>query len=108
MHLYIFSLSNPARQMKYFAVSALDEGGFGKVWQGFTLYGAPIAIKVIKPTSDFNRDFSAWYVDQQVHLLCLNHPHVVVTFDQFVSVTESWSSLWRKERAVWRAWSQAD
>jgi len=83
--LYVFSVFNPARQVKYFAVSSLDEGGFGKVWDGTTAEGLPIAIKVIKPTSDFKQDFSTWFTDQQVHLWCLSHPYIVTTFDQFVS-----------------------
>lgn len=82
---YIFSLFNPDRQVKYFAVSSIDEGGYGRVWLGLTAQGLSVAIKIIKPTSDFNRDFTSWFTDQQVHLMCLNHPYVVVTFDQFIS-----------------------
>lgn len=82
---YIFSLFNPVRQVKYFATVSLDEGGFGQVWHGLTAQGLQVAIKVIKQSSDFNRDFSSWLTDQQVHLMCLNHPYVVTTFDQFIS-----------------------
>lgn len=82
---YRFSLFNPERQQTYFAVSALDEGGFGQVWQGWYASGVPIAIKLIKPTSDFQRDFSSWHADQSVHLMCLNHKNIVFTYDQFVT-----------------------
>lgn len=82
---YDFSLFNPDRQVEYFATVLLDEGGFGQVWEGYTAQGLQVALKVIKPSSDFTRDFQSWYVDQQVHLQCLQHPYVVVTFDQFVS-----------------------
>ncbi len=82
---YSFSLFNPLRQVTYFATAVLDAGGFGEVWRGLTAEGLEVAIKVIKPSSDFARDFSSWFTDQQVHLMCLQHPYVVVTFDQFVS-----------------------
>lgn len=55
------------------------------MWLGLTEQGLPIAIKIIKPTSDFTQDFSSWFTDQQVHLMCLNHPYIVVTYDQFIS-----------------------
>ena len=82
---YIFSLFNPDRQVNYFATASLDEGGFGQVWHGLTEQGLQVAIKIIKPSSDFIQDFQSWFTDQQVHLQCLQHPYVVVTFDQFVS-----------------------
>jgi serine/threonine protein kinase len=83
--LYSFSLFNPVRQVTYFATACLDEGGFGQVWHGVTGQGLEVAIKVIKPSSDFCRDFSSWFTDQEVHLKCLQHPYIVVTFDQFIS-----------------------
>jgi len=82
---YVFSLFNPERQMKYYAISPLDEGGYGQVWDGLTPQGLQVAIKVIKASSDFTRDFETWFTDQQVHLRCLHHPHIVFTYDQFVS-----------------------
>jgi serine/threonine protein kinase len=82
---YAFWLFNPERQVKYFAISLIDEGGFGQVWYGVTAEGLPIAIKIIKPTADYIQDFSTWFTDQQVHLMCLNHTYIVTTFDQFVS-----------------------
>jgi serine/threonine protein kinase len=80
-----FWLVNPQRQAQYFAESQLDEGGFGSVWSGLTVAGLRVAIKVIKPTTNFQRDFSSWLTDQHVHLLCLGHRHIVTTFDQFIS-----------------------
>jgi serine/threonine protein kinase len=80
-----FSIFNPERQVAYFALSAIDQGGFGSVWSGITAWGEPVAIKIIKRTANFQRDFSSWSTDQQVHLLCWDHQHVVKTFDQFVS-----------------------
>lgn len=78
-------LINPQRQLYYFAASKLGEGGFGSVWSGVTPWGQNVAIKVIKPTTNVQRDFSSWHNDQLVHLLCWDHPHVVKTFDQFAS-----------------------
>ncbi len=80
-----FWLSNTERQAHYFAHSILGEGGFGSVWAGGTAWGQPVAIKLIKRTSNFQQDFASWSTDQQVHLLCWNHQHIVKTFDQFVS-----------------------
>jgi len=82
---YSFSLFNPERQIAYFAHLGLGEGGYGSVWAGVTASGQRVAIKVIKRTTNFQRDFSSWCTDQHVHLLCLDHQHVVKTFDQFVS-----------------------
>jgi len=83
--LYTLTFFNPLRQVKYYATASLDEGGFGRVWRGLTAQGLQIAIKVIKPSSDFRRDFSSWFTDQQVHLRCLSHPYIVGTFDQFIT-----------------------
>ncbi|MBU6400131.1 MAG: serine/threonine protein kinase [Verrucomicrobia bacterium] len=82
---YPFKLFNSERQVEYFVLSVLDEGGFGQVWHGVMSTGLDVAIKVIKPSADFNRDLSSWFTDQQIHLQCLNHPHVVTTYDQFIS-----------------------
>ena len=82
---YSFSLFNPQRQVSYFGLSALDEGGFGSVWSGCDALGNPVAIKVIKPTGNSQNDFSSWLTDQHAHLLCWDHSHVVKTWDQFVS-----------------------
>jgi serine/threonine protein kinase len=82
---YSFSLFNPERQATYFAVSALDQGGFGSVWSAYTEWGQRVAIKVIKRTADFNQDYSSWFTDQWVHLQCWHNQQVVRTFDQFVS-----------------------
>ena len=81
----LFALWNPERQVHYYAVSALDEGGFGTVWDGFTSYGLHVAIKIIKPTGDIATDFRAWYTEQQIYLLSLHHPHIITTIDQFIS-----------------------
>lgn len=82
---YKFYLFNPERQVRYYAVHGLDEGGFGYVWSGITDQGLPVAIKIIKPSSDSQRDFSSWYTEQKIHLQCLSHPYIVMTFDQFFS-----------------------
>jgi serine/threonine protein kinase len=78
-------LVNPDRQTQYFAISKLDEGGFGSVWRGRTDCNQEVAIKVIRPTSNIGRDYASWLSDQQVHLLCLGHRHIVTTIDQFIS-----------------------
>jgi hypothetical protein len=54
-----FYLFNVIRQVKYYAVTSFDKGGFGQVWMGVTAQGLPIAIKIFKPTSDFQRAFSS-------------------------------------------------
>jgi serine/threonine-protein kinase len=80
---YAFRLDNDARKAAYYAVLSLGEGGFGAVWAGVTDGGVPIAIKLIKPTSDPVRDFLNWFNEQDIFLKCLNHPHIVTTYDQF-------------------------
>lgn len=78
-------LVNLQRQTQYLPVSKLGEGGFGSVWLGRTVLDQSVAIKVIKPTSNFQRDYASWFIDQHVHLLCWGHRHIVTTFDQFIS-----------------------
>jgi serine/threonine-protein kinase len=85
MSTYLFDVLNPERKVRYYALSALDGGGFGSVWHGVNEWGGAVAIKVIRPTSDFQKDFASWYNDQQVHLLLWQHPHIVRTYDQFQS-----------------------
>jgi serine/threonine protein kinase len=80
-----FPLFNPLRRVQWIALRQLGEGGFGSVWAGVGPHPIAVAIKVIKPTSNYARDFASWYTDQQVHLLAWNHPNVVQTYDQFVT-----------------------
>lgn len=81
---YQFWLSNPSRQAIYYAITELGQGGFGSVWSGITNAGVPIAIKMIKPSSDPARDFLNWFNEQDILLKCLNHPHIVACYDQFL------------------------
>ncbi len=83
--LYEFYEFNPERNRKYYAVYPIDEGGFGYVWSGVSDVGLNVAIKIIKPTSDFTRDFLGWINEQDIYLKCLEHQHIVTTFDQFYS-----------------------
>lgn len=80
---YIFRLDNDVRKTAYYAVVSLGEGGFGTVWAGVSDGGVPIAIKLIKPTSNPVQDFLNWFNEQDIFLKCLNHPHIVTTYDQF-------------------------
>ncbi len=82
---FAFEIYNPARKARYYAAVPLDEGGFGQVWSGVTDYGLSVAIKIIKPTSDVERDFASWFIEQDVYLKSLAHPHIITTFDQFMS-----------------------
>ena len=82
---YNFYVLNPTRRVRYYAIYAIDEGGFGKVWSGILETGIPVAIKIIKPSSDFLRDFTSWFTEQDICLKCLTHHHIVTTFDQFIS-----------------------
>lgn len=79
-----FFLYNPQRRQRYYPVAALDQGGFGIVWAGY-IGVLPVAIKVIKPTSNFLRDWATWDVEQRIHLICLAQQHIVQTYDQFVT-----------------------
>lgn len=76
---YLFQNNN----RRYFAYDLLGEGGFGQVWSGVTDRNVPVAIKTIKPSSDGLRDFINWYNEQAIHLKCINHPHIITTYDQF-------------------------
>lgn len=82
---YQFYVHNPIRNLDYYAINPIDEGGFGKVWNGVTADGLPVAIKIIKPSSDFLKDWDFWINEQNIFLRCLLHPHIICTFDQFVS-----------------------
>src|SRR6266568_27241 len=81
----LITVFNPARAATYYAELLLGEGGFGTVWSGHTSYGFKVAIKLIKRTTDFQRDFQCWDAEQAIHLQCLAHPHIVSTYDQFIS-----------------------
>lgn len=80
----MLALFNPARNLVYRAIRPLGAGGFGTVFVG-DVRGIPVAIKVIRPTQNRNADVRAWNLDQRAHLICLNHPNVVRSFDQFIS-----------------------
>jgi len=82
---YKFYIANPSRQIHYYAIYAIDEGGFGQVWSGISGTGVAVAIKITKPTLDPLRDLKSWFTEQYIHLKCLDHPHIVRTFDQFIS-----------------------
>lgn len=80
---YRFHFRNPARQMAYYAIAQCGEGRFGKVWAGFDGAMVPVALKIVKPTSDSLRDLLRWHNEQNIFLQCLLHPHIVTTYDQF-------------------------
>jgi serine/threonine protein kinase len=82
---YEFYVLNQSRQARYYVIQVIDEGGFGKVWSGITGTGIPVAIKIIKPSSNYLRDYTSWYTEQDICLKCLNHAHIITTYDQFCS-----------------------
>lgn len=82
---YEFYVLNQSRKVRYYAIQMIDEGGFGKVWSGISGTGFPVAIKIIKPSSNFLRDFTSWYIEKDICLKCLNHAHIITTYDQFIS-----------------------
>lgn len=82
---YKFSFFNRFRSITYYAVSPIDEGGFGRVWSGISSIGVPVAIKIIKKTKNFLKDWDLWINEQNICLMCLKHEHIIQTFDQFCS-----------------------
>jgi serine/threonine protein kinase len=84
-----FVVHNPARHIRYYAERRLGVGGQGGVWAGHDSNGVPIALKVIWPTSNHWQAYWSWYNDQSAHLQCYNQPHVVRSYDQFIS-PEGW------------------
>lgn len=82
---YQFRVFNPNRKVHYYATYLLDQGGFGQVWSGVSATGLQVAIKIIKPSSNFLRDWQSWINEQSICLACLEHPHIITTFDQFCS-----------------------
>lgn len=82
---YKFCLINQSSQKPYYAINELGQGGFGSVWGGITNTGVPIAIKILKPSSDAARDLGNWINEQDILLKCLNHPHIVTCYDRFRS-----------------------
>jgi serine/threonine-protein kinase len=80
-----FKIYNPRRSVCYYAQKLLNEGGFGKVWAGTTSLGQGVAIKIFKPSSNADRDFSCWFREQQLCLQCYGHPNIVMSLDQFVT-----------------------
>ena len=81
----MFRLNNPKNpQLIYFAVEELGQGGFGSVWGGFTNDQVPIAIKVIKPSSNPHIDFLNWWNENNILRNCFNHRHIVAWYDSFI------------------------
>jgi serine/threonine-protein kinase len=80
-----FTVANRSRGVRYYGISLLDQGGFGQVWSGFTDSEVPVALKIIKPSSDPQADLIRWFTEQSIYLQCLNHQFIVTTYDQFVS-----------------------
>lgn len=85
-----FAVYNPHRGAWYYATARLGAGGQGGVWAGVNATGAPVALKIIWPSSDAYRDFWSWLNDQHGHLECLNQPHVVRSYDQFQAQHQGW------------------
>ena len=85
-----FGVYNPTRNVWYFATKRLGGGGQGGVWAGVNEAGASVALKIIWPSSNAQRDYWAWFNDQHAHLECLNQPYVVRSYDQFQSQPEGW------------------
>lgn len=81
----LFILNNPARQSFYYCFELLGFGGFGDVWGGISNIGIPIAAKLWRPTSNPLQDLSGWWNEQHLYIKCLLHPHIISTYDQFVS-----------------------
>lgn len=82
------TFSNPWRGNRYICSFLLGSGGFGQVWYGRLVNNKgqfDVAIKIFRSTSDSARDRSNWYKEQKIYLECLNHPHIVTTYDQFTT-----------------------
>jgi eukaryotic-like serine/threonine-protein kinase len=64
-------------------IKELKQGGFGLVWSGITNTRVPIAIKILKPSSNSSRDLDTWFNEQDILRKCPNHPHIVQCYDSF-------------------------
>lgn len=82
---YAFAFHNPARAVWYFCTDRLGGGGFGEVWRGFMSTGLSVAVKIWRPSSDPQRDLAGWQNEQALYLKCLAHPHIISSYDQFVT-----------------------
>ncbi len=85
-----FAVYNPTRDAWYYATKPLGVGGQAGVWAGINAAGAPVALKIIRPSSDASRDYWSWFNDQHSHLQCLDQPHVVLSYDQFQAQHQGW------------------
>lgn len=81
-------LYNPARNQWYLAQRTLGQGGCAVVLAGYHNV-LPVAIKIIRPSSNFLRDWATWDLEQRIHLLSLYHQHIVQSYDQFVNADGS-------------------
>lgn len=79
---YLFYVQNE-RGSRYYALYTLNEGGFGVVFSGSTPTGAGVAIKIIKPTPDFEKEWLSWLNEVKVAIKCLNHQNIVQIIDFF-------------------------
>lgn len=69
---------------KYRIKRLLGEGGLGSVWEGEDAkLGAPVAVKVLKPTAASQADSTSRFLEEAQVLTALNHPNIVrwITFD---------------------------
>lgn len=74
---------NQFSQKAYYPIKELGQGGFGSVWSGISNTGVPIAIKILKPSSNSSRDLDTWFNEQDILRKCPNHPHIVQCYDSF-------------------------
>lgn len=76
-------ITNPENQKVYYLINQLDAGGFGTVYDGFSSDFRTVAIKLIRPTTNFVKDFATWTRERLAQLLFPSHPNIVSVFDSF-------------------------
>lgn len=77
-------LHNVVGNKWYAAKHSLAAGGQATVFDG--LDGAlPVAIKVIRQSSDIIRDRRVWEAERSVYQRCVGHPYIVAIIDHFIS-----------------------
>ena len=81
-------IHNPVSNRLYAAKRSLASGGQAIVFDGLA-DGAPVAIKVIRESSNFLRDHHVWDAEKNVYQRCSGHPHIVAIIDHFISSTNN-------------------
>lgn len=84
----MITITNPDNNQSYFIFNQIDAGGFGTVHDAFSSDFKAVAVKLIRPTNSFMKDFATWTRERLAQLLFPSHPNIVSVLDSFWDGTQ--------------------